>query len=151
MFSDIFMVKVTDLESNGQSLVAPPVRGQHRAEEVGTVCLHQLTWMIWNHLQKGTAAASESAHLSDPHFHKSVHQYLHHATVSHAQLAHQSAPAPGLLGTQGQGLGHLSPWAERGGGWGVTPAGRWVWGKQTRPDQFPSCSKKHLHQQLSKE
>lgn len=40
------MGKATDLESNGQSLVAPPVCGQHRAEEVGTVCLYQLTWMI---------------------------------------------------------------------------------------------------------
>lgn len=58
MFSDGFMGKVTHLESNGQSLVTPPVCGQHRAEEVGTVRLHQLTWMIRNHLQEGNSEVS---------------------------------------------------------------------------------------------
>lgn len=52
--------------------------------------------------------------------------YLHHAAVGHAQFAHQSGPASGLLGAQRQGLGHLPPRCEGGGGGGVTPAGGWV-------------------------
>lgn len=57
---------------------------------------------------------------------RSMSWYLHHATVGHAQFAHQSGPAASLLSAQGQGFGHLPPRGKGGGGGGVTPAGGWV-------------------------
>lgn len=118
----------THLKSNGQSFVAPPVCGQHGAQEVGAVRLHQLTWMIRDHLWRHHRRHSSFA---EAHYWmngeiRAEGSYLHHAAVSQAQFAHQSGPASGLLRAQGQGLSHLSPRSE-GGGWGsVTPAGGWV-------------------------
>lgn len=41
-----------DLESDGQRLVASPVGGQHGAQEVGAVGLHQLAGMVGDHLKR---------------------------------------------------------------------------------------------------
>lgn len=40
------MRRASCLESHGQRLVAPPVRRQHRAEEVGTVRAHELAGVV---------------------------------------------------------------------------------------------------------
>lgn len=74
------------LESDGQGLVAAPVRGQHGAEKVGAVGAHQLAGVVGQH--------------------------LHHAAVAAPQLAGQGGA--GVRGAQRQRLAHLAR-AQRGG------------------------------------
>lgn len=123
----------THLESDGQRLVTPPVCRQHGAQKVGTVRLHKLTWMIGDHLEMKINARrylpERDCKLEVLEFgikRASAAAYLHHPAVGHPQLAYQSGPSSGLLSTQRQRLGHLSPGGEGGGGRGVTPARGWV-------------------------
>lgn len=45
------------LEGDGQSFVAAPVRGQHRAQEVGTVGAHELSGVLGKDLHAAVTHA----------------------------------------------------------------------------------------------